>query len=446
MKGKITLLLAIPCLIAILPACKKNGPKEEEKKVDPVAVVQEVTTTLSKTAEISIFTDVLKSIKVSEADIKDGITIFAPTNQAVNNFRKPVNASSGTRPSSLGQTNGSLSVANAISAVADTNTVKLSESVLKDHIVKGILKPEDLVDGKNLVSLSGKSLKVTREGNLIKINGVTLTTVGSDGQHSAYTVSVVLSSTETADADKISVFLPVTIVARQPILETSDPNVPPVLRIDVTTSTIEYLAGTALPKVLTRDNSVLTISYNAAKVPTSAILTQKQGNNMPVRKTNRYEYVANAAGEITRMNIYSYSEDTAGVLIGKHEMTYDEQNRMKTQAKSVVSWDQNYTTTVTYASNGNLSAYSSNNISVSNLAFDNKNGAFKNVKKFYLLSEDIEFPWIWFTIQNNISTVKVPGQVFNIGVVYNSDNYPSKISLSADEDYTFTYRAFSVAK
>ncbi|MHA4894169.1 fasciclin domain-containing protein [Pedobacter sp. PWIIR3] len=451
MKRNSTLPLILLGMIILFSACKKDktDPIVEEKVPDPKVVVESVTTKLATVPTASIFTEVLKGVTLSAADVSLGLTVFAPTNTAVSSY----NSSLPRKLSYLatkGNTAG-IKGPNSISA-ADSNSVKLSEAVLKDHIVKGVLKPEDLVDGKTLVSLSGKNLKVTREGSVIKINGVTLTTVAADGTQSVFTVGVVLSSTETVDADRINVILPVAIVSKEVVFSSTPNDTVPVKGFRTTTANITYLSNTTLPLTFETVNGTnynrLSITYNASKVPTSAIKGYKNSPQVSIYKTNgRYDYVTNTAGEVTRQNIFNYVTDTVnGSNIGKYDYTYDSQNRLTTIAKAVPLWDEAYTMSLTYGSTGNLSTYSSRNITASVLTFDTKNGIFKNVKKLYLLDRDTNYPWGYFSVANNLIKVTVPGSAeVNVAIEYNADNYPSKVTYGEDV-YTITYKTFSVFK
>ncbi|MES2455505.1 MAG: fasciclin domain-containing protein [Bacteroidota bacterium] len=455
MNRKSTHLLIILCMIAFMPACKKDkATAEEETKTDPKVSIENVAASLSKTTTTGIFTEMLKTASITESDVKEGLTVIAPTDEAVNAYRKGNVAVKSVTSNSNINASGKVSIAKAISAVADSNAVKLSDAVLKDHIIKGVLKPADLVDGKTLVTLSGKSLKVTNENGVIKVNGVTLTAVDANGTQSVYTVSVVLTGTATADSDKIMVFLPVGIVSKEVIMALYDTASNPVRIVRTTTATISYLENTSLPlsieNISGTNYSKLLISYNAAKVPTGATVSYKSTVSRPYKIQTRYDYITNTSGDVTRSNIFGYDLDSvSGQSIGRYDYTYDAQNKIKTINKAVTRWDENYTTTLTYAASGNVSAYSSNNISVSNLTFDTKNGIFKSVKKLYLLDRELNYPWEWFSLQNNLQSVIAPNtqtgapETTNVGLTYNSDNYPNKVVVGEDE-YTITYKAFSV--
>src|SRR5690606_38555683 len=87
------------------------------------------------------------------------------------------------------------------SSIQAFNTEDLTSSVLKDHIVKGVIKLADLTNERILTSLSGKELKVSRVGTKIWINGVQ---IGSEvteatGDQVVYSVKTLLSGTSVDD-------------------------------------------------------------------------------------------------------------------------------------------------------------------------------------------------------------------------------------------------------
>src|SRR3546814_13627845 len=86
-------------------------------------------------------------------------------------------------------------------AVEDFEPVELTDKELRDHIVKGVFKLADLADGTVLITLSGKSLKIKKEGDQTWINGVKMTegTVSADGKQTIFVVSAPLTSTEVTD-------------------------------------------------------------------------------------------------------------------------------------------------------------------------------------------------------------------------------------------------------
>src|SRR5690606_76408 len=73
--------------------------------------------------------------------------------------------------------------------------------VLKDHIVKGVIKLADLTNDRILTSLSGKELKVSRVGNKVWINGIQIGSdaIGATDDQVVYTVKALLSGTSVDD-------------------------------------------------------------------------------------------------------------------------------------------------------------------------------------------------------------------------------------------------------
>lgn len=134
--------IIIPLLVCGLFACSKKD-NETPPPSQPEAV-NEITTYLAGVDSLSEFSIALKKTNISSADAAGGLTVFAPGDESIGSY-------------DLG---------------ARTMGKDLPDSIVKNHIVKGIIKAADLTDGKILTALSGKQLKVTvREGH-IYINGV----------------------------------------------------------------------------------------------------------------------------------------------------------------------------------------------------------------------------------------------------------------------------------
>jgi hypothetical protein len=116
-------------------ACKKNDPPQIEK----------VTNQISSTDSLSTFNRYLKAAALTDAEISGGVTLIAPSNSA---FRNVSTASTNMLPDS---------------------------SMLRDYVIKGILKESDFVPGKIFTTLSGKQLKVSVVADPIYLlNGVTI--------------------------------------------------------------------------------------------------------------------------------------------------------------------------------------------------------------------------------------------------------------------------------
>ena len=126
--------------MGMLYSCKKNDGPATPPGPDQLAAT--ISGQLGKTDSLSTFNAYFKTATFSDADVASGLTVFAIAN------------------SSMGGSTGSAGA-------------KLPDSsLLKDYIVKGVLKTSDLTDNKTLTSLSGKTLTVKVSGDTIRVNGV----------------------------------------------------------------------------------------------------------------------------------------------------------------------------------------------------------------------------------------------------------------------------------
>lgn len=145
--------LLIACAVAFcVSGCKKDPVPEPPVLPTPDEVITEVTNALSKADTLSNFMNALKSLELSQDDVADGLTIFAPLNNA-----------EGEPALSAKKPNRQMATAAAESDAA--------EMVVKDHVVKGVLKFADLTNDKILTALSGKQLKITRVKDSLWVNG-----------------------------------------------------------------------------------------------------------------------------------------------------------------------------------------------------------------------------------------------------------------------------------
>jgi uncharacterized surface protein with fasciclin (FAS1) repeats len=163
-----------------MASCKKSDPTPEPL-VTPQQAVTNVTTQLNAKPELSTFSNAFKNVPLSQEEVATGITVFAPTNNAIAEYD----------PAALSSAKDA--------QVMATDSSKLTQSVLKDHIVKGILKQSDFTDGKIFTSLSGKEYKVIRKGDTIRVNGVRLTFATTGNSEAIYTVDKLLTKTKVTD-------------------------------------------------------------------------------------------------------------------------------------------------------------------------------------------------------------------------------------------------------
>lgn len=113
----------------------------EEEGVNPPAgekAINEIVTALENKEEISDFVEILKKVDVANLT-EDKLTVFAVRNLS--------------------------SAARSASAVLDSVSIKR-------HIAKGSYAKADLTDGKELESINGEKLYITRNGDEVYVNGV----------------------------------------------------------------------------------------------------------------------------------------------------------------------------------------------------------------------------------------------------------------------------------
>ena len=121
----------------VLMSCTK------EEGVNPPAgekAINEIVTALENKEEISDFVEILKKIDVANLT-EDKLTVFAVRNSSY--------------------------AARSSSAVLDSVSIKR-------HIAKGSYAKADLTDGKELESINGEKLYITRNGDEVYVNGVVI--------------------------------------------------------------------------------------------------------------------------------------------------------------------------------------------------------------------------------------------------------------------------------
>lgn len=152
-------------LFLVLSACSKN-----DKGGNPsggTGLTATISTQIAKTDSLSSFNKFLKAASLTDAEIAEGITVFAPSNNAFGNA--PVDGS-GQLPDA---------------------------SVLRDYIVKGVLKEADFTKGKTLTSLSGKTLTVSVVVDpVILVNGmiITMNVVSGSDKYVVYSAAQLLNA------------------------------------------------------------------------------------------------------------------------------------------------------------------------------------------------------------------------------------------------------------
>jgi starch-binding outer membrane protein, SusD/RagB family len=128
-------------------SCDRDDPAPA--KTTEELVKEEVNETLAAESDLSNFASVFAELELKAEDIANGITVFAPANNA------------GNPGGRIGENT--------------PGAMELTPEILKGHIVKGLVDAADLQDGETLTSLDGKQLLITVNGNEISVNGVLLT-------------------------------------------------------------------------------------------------------------------------------------------------------------------------------------------------------------------------------------------------------------------------------
>lgn len=134
--------------VILFTACSKKDKTTPPPTTTPptgTAVSAAVVKQLSATDSLSSFNGAYKATTLTDQDVSGGITIFAPANIA-------------------------------FGGNASTGELLPDSSLLKDYIVKGLLKAADLTANKTLTTLSGKTLTVTVSGSTVQVNGMTINT------------------------------------------------------------------------------------------------------------------------------------------------------------------------------------------------------------------------------------------------------------------------------
>lgn len=179
------LVFSFLLLLTLAAGCKEDEPAIDDKNIIDNRPPEEVVTTLTENMEaadsLSNFTEALKAVSLNKEDVAQGLTIFAPLNEAL--------------------ANNSRQSANGKIASSKEDGISFTDEELKDHIVKGVLDFSDLTDGTTLVSLSGKTYKITKIDDKVWINGVLILPkeILSSAKETVFAVKSLLSNTETTD-------------------------------------------------------------------------------------------------------------------------------------------------------------------------------------------------------------------------------------------------------
>lgn len=147
------LLLPICAIIIFMTSCKKSSHESDPPvtpKITATQVITNINQALSGKDTLSQFAAQVKVVSLTDAEVKNGITVFAPSNKAYT-----------LKTASLHQT------AVAADYLPDS-------SLVTDYIVAGELDAATFTDGTSLTALSGKQLTLTKKGSNWLLNGVFL--------------------------------------------------------------------------------------------------------------------------------------------------------------------------------------------------------------------------------------------------------------------------------
>lgn len=154
--------LLLPLLVCGLFACKKDNDNPQTPETN--AVKQEILDVLAGKPTLSEFSAAIQKVSITDAETENGLTIFAPSNDAIG----------------------------AYDPGAKTMGKDLPDSTIKDHLVKGLIK---LSKDTILTALSGKKLEVKKVGDTLYINGIAILSLpGAEGKIVFYTVADILST------------------------------------------------------------------------------------------------------------------------------------------------------------------------------------------------------------------------------------------------------------
>ncbi|SEM95128.1 Uncaracterized surface protein containing fasciclin (FAS1) repeats [bacterium A37T11] len=155
------------CMLFFLGSCKKDK-KNTEPQVTVEDVLPGIVSSLSKSASLATFSDALQDADLSDAEVSEGLTIFAvPDEELVANKTVAKTHLKGQKM-----------------AVSQTAASENTSFNIKDHLLKGLIKISDLVNGKTFTTLSGKQLLVYVADTNIFINGVEITNkTWASGEH-----------------------------------------------------------------------------------------------------------------------------------------------------------------------------------------------------------------------------------------------------------------------
>lgn len=160
-KNIVILLVALPLLAGVLIGYGLRGKKTETTVVNGPTLTltpkpNQQTSVFAITQSVSgysVFNKALTETGLSEPLIANGpFTVFVPSNKAFISLSEE-----------------------EIAELQKPESRTLLQRLVSYHIVSGAFPVNELVDGLTLLTVDGKELTITREGDNIEVNGVPLT-------------------------------------------------------------------------------------------------------------------------------------------------------------------------------------------------------------------------------------------------------------------------------
>ena len=183
------LKLTVLILITTLTACHKNSDKPSTPPPSGKTVQTAISTSLSGIDSFSNYATAFNNITLTDADVSQGITVFAPVNQGF-----------ATATTSIGNMPGRqvITTGDPVSRPVITGFTLPDTSDPKDYIVKGIITTSALTNGATFTALSGYPLTVTAVNGNLYLNGVLIsgTNISSGANYLLYSISGLLKTSK----------------------------------------------------------------------------------------------------------------------------------------------------------------------------------------------------------------------------------------------------------
>jgi len=147
-----SIVLLMTFIIIFQGGCKKNADKSNGtgNTISSDQLVVSIANSLSANDSLQQFVQLFKTLSLSDADVSEGITVLAVSDNALMN---PVNSKD-----------------------------------LKDYIIKGVVTAADFTDGKVFTSITGKSITITVQNGKVYANGtmISVSPAASAAHYSVY--------------------------------------------------------------------------------------------------------------------------------------------------------------------------------------------------------------------------------------------------------------------